>query len=402
MKANTKIIDLIYQITFGNLEIDKFISLSRLEKKLFIKTIFKSRAHFLIYKLLNRYEEAYKKYNFYKKAKNIVNIYTLHSMIHLEESYRLNNILNDNKINFIFLKGVHLINVYYDDIIERPIRDVDILVHKKDIKKIVNILKKSGYSFEYDVDESSLDYFLMNSYDIPVLIGKNGSRLEVHFSIENPTSTKNCVFTERFFIDSQKLKYGSSYAQFLSDEDLILHLIYHGLKKSGPSVGIIFIYDIYKVLTSTNYKDSILIDKAQIYDLTPHLKLVVELLCTKSNNNQLKALNKKIDFNVESKTLDSLNFLFVRNDIHTEEIKLLKLIKKLQFKKTIDNFNSSSLQREFNINNKQSIKIIFSYLLRMTRHIKIILCFAFRMIFFSSIRFQFSKIRNILKHINNF
>jgi hypothetical protein len=402
MKADTKIVDLIYQITFGNFKIDDFISLSKLERKLFIDTIFKSRAHFLIYKLLNKYENSYERYNFYSTAKNTVNFYTHQSMIHLEESHRLNKILNDNKIKFIFLKGVHLINSYYNDLIDRPIRDIDVLVNKKDIKRIVNILMKSGYKFEYDVDESSLDYFLTNCYDIPVLIGKNGSRLEVHFSIESSSHENYCIFTKRFLKDSKKIKYGNGYARVLSEEDLILHLIYHGLKKSGPNVGIIFIADIFKVLTSKNYKDSMLIKKARIYNLTLHLKLVVELLCSKSDNIKLNDLNNKIDIRVKAKTVQSLDFLFIRNDVFDEEVKLFQLIKKLKFKKLISNFNSSSISREYNINKTQHIKILIAYFLRMIRHLKILMFFTCRIILFRSIRLQSYKIKNILKYINDF
>lgn len=401
MKANKKIIDHIYQITFGNLEVDDFISLTKLERKLFIDTIFKSRAHFLIYKLL-KYENSYKKYNFYTKAKNIVNFYTYQTMIHLEESHRLNNILNHHKIKFLFLKGVHLLSTYYDDIIERPLRDIDILVQKKDIKRIVYILKKNGYRFEYDIDESSLDNFLINSYDIPVLVGKNGSRLEVHFSIEKSSTEKECSLTKNFFKDSKKIKYGNSCIRVPTEEDLILHLIYHGLKKQGPNVGIIFISDIFKILSSENYSGFNLIKKAKLYNLLPHLKIIVELLCKKSNESNIQLLNKQIDLNIDSNTIKSLEFLLIRNDIYDEELRVLKIIEDFSYKELAEYYNAIKIQRHHKINVSKEKKILtaLAYMQRVLRHLKILLFFAFRVLLFKSIRAQLNKMNKILTYIN--
>ena len=402
MKLNKKTKDLIYHTALGDFKIESFFSLTAREQDIFVRTIFKSRAHFLIYKLLKKHKKSLAYNNLYKKAKYIVNLSSLHSIIHIEESHRVNKILNDNKISFLFLKGVHLINSYYDDLIERPIRDIDILVRREDINRAISILLKNGYRFEYDVDESSLEYFFNNSYDIPVLIGKNGSRLEVHFSIENTTLENDCIFTKRFFKDSKKIKYGNSYTQVLSTEDLILHLIYHGLKKSGPNVGIIFISDIFKVLISKGYDNSILIQKAKTYNLIPHLKMVVDILCSKSDNKKLHKLNKEIDFRVQSKIIKSLDFLLIRNDVFDEEVKLFQLIKKFKFKKIIKNYNSSTLRREYNIDREQNIKILFSYLLRITRHLKIITFFILRIVFLRSVRLQLYKIKTISAFINDF
>lgn len=385
-----------------NLNIDEFISLSKSEKNLFINIIFKSRAHFLVYKLFKKNEEDYKNYDFYKKAKETVNLYSLQSMVNLEESYKLNKILNDNKIKFVFLKGFHLLNSYYNDLIERPIRDIDILVKREDIKKIVNILTKRGYSFEYNVDDASLDYFLKKSYDIPVLIGKNGSRLEVHFSIEPSSSAAKCVFSKKFLNDSKKIEFGNTYANVLSEEDLILHLIYHGIKKSGPNVGIIFITDVYKVLILGNYDISTLIKKSQFYNLTPHLKIVIEILCMKSNSIKLHKLNDKLIYAVDSKTIEILDMLLINNAVTKEEVRLFQLVRKMKLRKLFQRFHRSSLQREYKIHKNQNAKLFFAHILRVTRHIKIILYFVIRVIFFKSFRLQFYKIKNILNYINDY
>ena len=402
MKNNKKIINLIYKIIMDNLNIDEFISLSKSEKNLFINIIFKSRAHFLVYKLFKKNEEDYKNYDFYKKAKETVNLYSLQSMVNLEESYKLNKILNDYKIKFVFLKGFHLLNSYYNDLIERPIRDIDILVKREDIKKIVNILTKRGYSFEYNVDDASLDYFLKKSYDIPVLIGKNGSRLEVHFSIEPSSSAAKCVFSKKFLNDSKKIEFGNTYANVLSEEDLILHLIYHGIKKSGPNVGIIFITDVYKVLILGNYDISTLIKKSQFYNLTPHLKIVIEILCMKSNSIKLHKLNDKLIYAVDSKTIEILDMLLINNAVTKEEVRLFQLVRKMKLRKLFQRFHRSSLQREYKIHKNQNAKLFFAHILRVTRHIKIILYFVIRVIFFKSFRLQFYKIKNILNYINDY
>jgi hypothetical protein len=64
----------------------------------------------------------------------------------LKEITRLANILNDHNISYAFLKGsAFLINNYYDDIGERMLGDIDILVDENHIEKAYKLLLENNY-----------------------------------------------------------------------------------------------------------------------------------------------------------------------------------------------------------------------------------------------------------------
>lgn len=394
-------INCIFKLIEGKFKIEDFHSLNTNEQTLFIETIFKSRAHFLIFSFFQRYADIYKEYQFFRIAKGVSSLSTLQSITHIEEALKLNKLLFENEITFVFLKGIHLVSEYYKDITERPMRDVDILIDKSDLSHVVQLLIKNGYSFEFEIDKSSLDEFIEDSYTIPVLIGENGVRLEVHFSIENTSSKKECNFCEIFLRDAKINEIGTSRIPVLSSEDLILHLIYHGFKKQGPDVGIIFIADIYRVLLSNNYDDLALIEKAKLYKLIPHLKIIVELLCFQSSELRLKSLSKKIEFDISDEAVSKVKPIFFRNDLIKQEIRLLQVIKRFQLIKIIRNYNRASIAKEYNLDIKRKTIISFSFFLRILRHIKVVTKFVFKLIFIRSFRLQFYKMNKVIKYIDD-
>ena len=45
----------------------------------------------------------------------------------------------------------------------RPIRDIDVLIDKSDIDKVINVLLKNGYSFQKDIKQLNFANLLNNS-----------------------------------------------------------------------------------------------------------------------------------------------------------------------------------------------------------------------------------------------
>ena len=76
----------------------------------------------------------------------IFNINSNRNKILLIEAKEISKKLIDNDINHVFLKGTsHLLNDIYDQLGERMIGDVDILVSKKDFNKTIELLQNSNY-----------------------------------------------------------------------------------------------------------------------------------------------------------------------------------------------------------------------------------------------------------------
>ena len=70
------------------------------------------------------------------------------SLKSIQELLKLSKVLNENKIDFIPLKGAQLILFYYRNLSLRPIRDIDILVKKEEISKIIEILFDQGFTLK--------------------------------------------------------------------------------------------------------------------------------------------------------------------------------------------------------------------------------------------------------------
>ncbi len=74
----------------------------------------------------------------------------------LEDARTISKLLAENRINFVFLKGIAILaGDYYKDHGERMIGDIDILVALEDLDKAFELLKREGYThtleFNYDV-----------------------------------------------------------------------------------------------------------------------------------------------------------------------------------------------------------------------------------------------------------
>lgn len=92
----------------------------------------------------------------------------------INEARELSEILNNEKIDYVFIKGAAmLLGGYFTDIGERMIGDIDFLVNVKEIKKTKKILIDNGYS-------PISDYNFFNFRHIPRLVN-NPNKL---FAIE--------------------------------------------------------------------------------------------------------------------------------------------------------------------------------------------------------------------------
>ena len=81
-----------------------------------------------------------------KYLKEIYTINLSRNKILLKELNFISKIFLNHKINHVFLKGsALLIKNYYEDLGERMVGDIDILVDEKDYIKSVNLMKENGY-----------------------------------------------------------------------------------------------------------------------------------------------------------------------------------------------------------------------------------------------------------------
>ena len=179
----------------------------------------------------------------------------------IEQAKEINDLLLANNITPIFLKGTgNLLEGLYDDIAERMVGDIDIIISKEDVLKAYKILKKNNYTSNSIIFDSHRH--------LPRLIKSNKiSAIELHKDfLENPhRSSFNFLST----IDSV-LKTDKNYS-FLGDIDkMALNIFSNQITDNGFEKG---------KISLRNYYDFIILSKKcklnEIYKKYPKYKKII-------------------------------------------------------------------------------------------------------------------------------
>ncbi len=139
------------------------------------------------------------------------------TMKRVMELCSLAKLFNENKIEFLVLKGIPLSMELYGDIGIRPSKDIDILIRKEDAQKVIHLLKTT-----HDIE---CEYYLKYAHHFHIKNKKNNVQTEVHTRLFdnkylapeiNPFENKRAV--KVLGIDMPVLSY----------ENTLLFLMIHG------------------------------------------------------------------------------------------------------------------------------------------------------------------------------
>ncbi|MAV13578.1 MAG: hypothetical protein CMC28_01145 [Flavobacteriaceae bacterium] len=164
------------------------------------------------------------------------NIYSLNesrNKVLVDELTFIENELNINNIDFVFLKGSYLLRtIYSKNIGIRMMHDIDILIEKNQIQTAKKIFLKLNYC------NNNFDYKILGSKKhIPRLVNKNKNiGIELHFKL---TDRK-----KNFFDNENLLK--NKFKSHLSLKNNLNHLILNSeLNDKGALLGKIFLRSIF-------------------------------------------------------------------------------------------------------------------------------------------------------------
>lgn len=154
------------------------------------------------------------------------------------------NAINAQNIPVIGLKGVYLLDNIYTNIAARTFGDIDIMVRKSDLQRVINILKSLGYEMKtyFAVGDENPDI-----KHVPPMINRQGLPVEIHWTIlgeDQPFAIDVAGLWER----AVPVKIAGVDVLSLSPEDLLLHLCLHLGYQHHLSLGLRGLYDISKVL----------------------------------------------------------------------------------------------------------------------------------------------------------
>lgn len=158
---------------------------------------------------------------------------------------KIYQVLLDNGIKPLVLKGIICRNLYGEMCDHRPSGDEDILVKKEDYFKVEQILKENGYTPEEEITKKTLTGVQEVTFKHP-----NGLNLEVHLNIigtENHLRSKMNKFFENAFENAVSVEIDGQEYYTLNYSDNYIYLFYHLFKHfTTAGVGVRQLLDMLK------------------------------------------------------------------------------------------------------------------------------------------------------------
>ncbi len=142
-------------------------------------------------------------------------------------------------IDLLLFKGLALYLKYYQNPALRPMGDIDVLVHKKDLEKAEKILVELGWKYRYTNDRKVRD---IHSFDY-INAANQGFDLHWYALYENPIPEIDRGIWER----AQTFNWEGMKVKVMAPEDLILTGVINGIRDSTP-MRYEWIYDAIKII----------------------------------------------------------------------------------------------------------------------------------------------------------
>ena len=123
--------------------------------------------------------------DFIEYIKNIFEINKARNEVLLSEAKELSELLVENNIKHLFLKGTALLlSNIFDDIGERMIGDIDFIIQHKDEEKVKEVLEKNNYCTSSNHVDS---YRIFKPKHLPRMVNKNKTiAIEPHLELLSP------------------------------------------------------------------------------------------------------------------------------------------------------------------------------------------------------------------------
>jgi hypothetical protein len=131
--------------------------------------------------------------------------------------------LQEQGVDFMPMKGVHLCTSLYENIGERPSWDIDLLVPLGDIRQTLGVIEKAGYKASRPFD---LDLEVRNYHHVPAFVKRGAPPLEIHWTLLNPRF-QNGLSWQELWERSVPARVGDVDVRVFSPEDLLIYLCAH-------------------------------------------------------------------------------------------------------------------------------------------------------------------------------
>ncbi len=105
-------------------------------------------------------------------------------MTNMAAAFRISDLLNENGIDHLFLKGFALSQILYGSPCARYAGDIDLIVHDTQFHKTTRILEDKGYQQTYsgtELTEANRNSFLENVHHLSYRCPATGASIELHY-----------------------------------------------------------------------------------------------------------------------------------------------------------------------------------------------------------------------------
>jgi hypothetical protein len=145
---------------------------------------------------------------------------------------------------FVPLKGVYLCSNVYENLGERTLWDIDLLVPAAELERALTLIETTGYrsSRPYDLRQEVANY-----HHVPAYVKAEAPPLEIHWTLLNPRFQHKVEWQE-LWERSVPARIGTTTVQVLCPEDLVIYLCAHVAYQHMYIDSIRSLYDIKLVV----------------------------------------------------------------------------------------------------------------------------------------------------------
>ncbi len=189
--------------------------------------------------------------DFQELLKNNYYFFLAHNQRSWSEFLRILGTFTEKGIDLVPIKGMALLEELYENLPIRPMVDIDLLVHRQDLKEAENIFISLGYQKELlGLRE---EYWLNRQYHISFhgKMIKDLPLVELHWGLDYPRQGR--IIYSELWARIMEVERGGHKIKLLSPEDNFLSLALHN-RRFGKALGFKSIYDA--ILLLRKYSDS--------------------------------------------------------------------------------------------------------------------------------------------------
>jgi hypothetical protein len=146
--------------------------------------------------------------------------------------YRASGILNllaEAGISVILLKGIALSALYYGDVGQRPMSDLDFLVKPEAVQEAARLLQAAGWDAK-ELPLLGIASFRSVNHAVMLTRPQSLDQIDLHWHVLHERCWESA--DEEFWLRSRKMLIGSRTVSTLSDTDHLLHTCLHGSRQN--------------------------------------------------------------------------------------------------------------------------------------------------------------------------